>query len=297
MATACIPWDKEFEFCEDIFRIQIRNLLDNNIKSIYLFGTAGEGYAVNDRQFLQIIKTFKSETRNIDSMPMIGLISTSLAQIIDRINMSLKLGFNDFQISFPSWGKLNTEESIAFFDAILPKYHDCRFMHYNNGQRSRLLLKIEDYIQLSEKYENLVAVKYPGLVNIDDIHKISASKIPIQFFPLEFGYGAMRPLGECGIILSYLNMNYTIAHKYFNAGIKNDIKTINNIHNNLIIVKDIFKKTLPNNKIDGAYDKVFVKMMISDFPLRLYPPYKGLAMHEYDDFVNNIKSQLPEWFE
>lgn len=296
MATACIPWDETYSFDESLFRKQVSHLIKNDIKSIYLFGTAGEGYAVNDRQFSEIIGAFKSETKNTDAMPMIGIISTSLPQITDRINMALKLGFRDFQISFPSWGRLSQEEMLLFFDSILPKYPDCRFMHYNNGARSRLLLKVEDYEKLCDRYENLAAVKFPGFVNITDIYKAASLNLPIQFFPLEFGYGELRPLTECGIILSYLNMSYKTAKKYFKAGIERDFAEIKRIHFEIITAKNMFEKMLPSEKMDGAYDKIYVKTALPKFPLRLLPPYKGISEQEYSHYIEKINESLPGWF-
>ena len=81
MATACIPWDKEYRFREDIFRREVRHIISGGIRSIYIFGTAGEGYAVDDRMFVEIAKVFADEMKGPNLLPMIGVISLSLVNV------------------------------------------------------------------------------------------------------------------------------------------------------------------------------------------------------------------------
>ena len=47
MTTACVPWTKDFKIDEAMLRREIDVLMDAGSKSIYLFGTAGEGYSVS----------------------------------------------------------------------------------------------------------------------------------------------------------------------------------------------------------------------------------------------------------
>ena len=134
MCAACIPWTKDFEFDENAFRKQVRNLVDNNAKSIYIFGTAGEGYSVNTKAYTQILKAFVDEcSKKSDVMPMTGIISTSMMEMVDRIKIGRDLGCKDFQIALPCWGALNDDEVVGFFQSICSQFPDCRFIHYNNG--------------------------------------------------------------------------------------------------------------------------------------------------------------------
>src|SRR5882757_1918331 len=85
LATAVIPWDERFEFQEDVFRRQVHTLARELTRDLYVFGTAGEGYAVTERQFDQITRAFWESSQESKVTPMIGLISLSLPTIIDRI--------------------------------------------------------------------------------------------------------------------------------------------------------------------------------------------------------------------
>src|SRR5205823_6321231 len=63
LAAACIPWNERGDVMEDVFRDQVRLHLEAGVKHIYIFGTAGEGYAVTERLFDEIVHLFTSEMR------------------------------------------------------------------------------------------------------------------------------------------------------------------------------------------------------------------------------------------
>lgn len=291
MATACIPWDEKLGFVEELFRREVRMLVGSGIKSIYLFGTAGEGYAVDDRMFERIVTVFYDEMQAPGLMPMVGIISLSLPEIIWRIELCREQGIRDFQISFPSWGKLSDKEIDNFFIAVLLRFPDCRFMHYNNGIRTGRLLSVADYERLWPRYPNLAAVKFPGM---GDATALSAGN-ELRYFPLENGFAKMSVAGDCGLLISLLNMSYETAWEYFEAGVRGDAKTIGRITSDIAKIWEVFRSTLPQDAIDGAYDKLFVSMAIPEFPYRLYPPYEGVTDGQFEAFSQGVRRALPHW--
>ncbi|MDP1591404.1 MAG: dihydrodipicolinate synthase family protein, partial [Prosthecobacter sp.] len=104
LATCCVPWSERFEFEEDIFRRSVRHQIANGIRDLYIFGTAGEGYAVTERQFDDVTRVFLDEALIDGVQAMIGLISPSLPAIIGRIERARDMGASRFQLSLPSWG-------------------------------------------------------------------------------------------------------------------------------------------------------------------------------------------------
>ena len=296
MATACIPWDENYEFDEIIFRKQIKHMVRNGISSIYLFGTAGEGYAVSENQFKNIVNVFAEEMNSPELLPMIGVISLSLPQIIDRIKWCCRLGLRDFQISFPSWGALNDNEVIRFFDAVLKTFPKCRFMHYNNGLRSKKILSFSDYERLWPQYPNLAAVKFPGVNENTDFTGLTREN-PIRFFPLETGYEVMSGFNECGLLISKLNISYKTAWEYLNAGVNNDRKTVERIVSDVKKAREIFSDLLPAGMMDGAYDKLYTRLTIPEFPNRLYPPYDAVDERLFQVYKQRMQKAFPSWFE
>jgi dihydrodipicolinate synthase/N-acetylneuraminate lyase len=109
MSTCCVPWDDRDRFAESIFRRGVRLALAGT-PHLYIFGTAGEGYAVTDRQFDEIVTAFADEMRQGGAEPMVGVIHLSLGTILERIERCRAAGVRRFQISLPSWGALNERE-------------------------------------------------------------------------------------------------------------------------------------------------------------------------------------------
>ncbi len=299
MTTACVPWTKDFKIDEAMLRREIDILMNAGSKSIYLFGTAGEGYSVNHSQYLELVHILKDQTSKDKSvMPMVGVISLSMADAIDKIEMAAKEGITDFQISFPCWGSVTKEESHLFFRSICGRFPELRFMHYNNFMRSKTKLNPDDYVELAQEFENLVAVKF--ITNsVNEVHQLAALDSPLQFFLLDGLYGYASQLGEFGLLISLLNVSYKVALEYFEAGTKKDFATCLKIADGFFKAHKVLMKNCPPGagKMDGAWDKTFVKFSIPEFPQSLYPPYVGFTDEQVAAFINETKQILPEWFE
>ena len=115
MSTCCIPWDEEGRFAEAVFRRGVRTTLACGTHHVYVFGTAGEGYAVTDRQFDQIVAAFADEMRQGKAEPMVGVIGLSLGTIMERIERCRESGVRRFQISLPSWATSACSAATSVF--------------------------------------------------------------------------------------------------------------------------------------------------------------------------------------
>jgi dihydrodipicolinate synthase/N-acetylneuraminate lyase len=288
MCAACVPWTDDWQFDEIAFRKQVKHLVLNNVKSIYIFGTAGEGYAVNTKLFTRVVKVFINEcSKGTNVMPMVGIISTSMMEILDRIKIARDLGCKDFQIAFPCWGALNDEEVLNFFKIICEQFLDCRFIHYNNGPRSKRLCKIDIYMKLAEEVSNLVAVKY-STGNIGEISNILKADSPLTFYMVDTNYtfGSMK--GTCGFLNSFASIDMDLAWEYFCAGQNRDYETLlhlDSFYKELNGCFDIIDREL----IDSAFDKTIERVADHSFRNTLYPPYKGLTEEEFKIIDGRMK--------
>ena len=118
-----IPWDENEELLEDVFRCSVQATLEH-FNHLYIFGTAGEGYAVNQGQFRRIVDIFYEETRGGDVHPMVGLIGLSTAIVLEKLQYAYDRGFRAFQISLPAWGRLTDAEVMTFFRDICGAFPD-----------------------------------------------------------------------------------------------------------------------------------------------------------------------------
>ena len=149
LASVCIPWSEHGQILEDVFREQVALHLKAGVKHIYVFGTAGEGYALTEPMFDDVVGLFGEEMhRDPAAQPMIGLISLSTRVIIERIERTMDRGFDTFQYALPGWGALNDNELATFFREVLGRFPKARFVHYNLQRSSRVLGPAE-YARLS----------------------------------------------------------------------------------------------------------------------------------------------------
>src|SRR5579862_2042292 len=153
-----IPWDEQERLLESTFREEIRHLRKLGFRHIYIFGTAGEGYAVNTQCFRRIAEIFHEETLQPDIYPQVGIIGLSTATVMERIEIAYNIGFRVFQISLPCWGALNDRELLRYFHDVCGAHSDSKFLHYNLT-RSKRLLNTADYKRIADEVPNLVATK------------------------------------------------------------------------------------------------------------------------------------------
>ena len=212
LATAVTPWTADYRFDAEIFRRQVQTIARNLTRLIYVFGTAGEGYAVSDAQFKAIATCFWEVSQEEQVTPMLGIISLSLSTIVERIAWCRSLGFRELQLSLPAWGALNDRELDRFFAGTCGLLPDCQFQHYNLARSNRVLIAA-DYRRLAAAHPNLVAVKasVPDPAIIKDFMALTPR---LQFFFTERGYVEARKLGPCDLLISIASVNPRQAHAF-----------------------------------------------------------------------------------
>ena len=303
LASVCLPWAADGSLIEDIFRDQVRLHLAAGVRHLYVFGTAGEGYAVTDRQFDDVCGLFREEMRGEGVHSMIGVISLSTGAMIERIERSMDLGFSSFQISLPAWGALNDGELAEFFHEVVGRFPSAAFVHYNL-QRAGRVLGPSDYVRLASEYPNLVAAKN-GTGNLVTIHALLREAPMLRHFLTELGYPQGCQLGEPGYLMSLTTMNPWVGVRFFEAGVRRDLTALLGLQAEAL---DVFAELVGRAgaevgtgalaggpHMDGAYEKVLAKVLDERMPLRLLPPYQQVSEEAYVDFRQRILERLPSW--
>lgn len=294
ITTVCVPWDEDFQFQRGVFAKAVEALVAAKLPALYLFGTAGEGYAVDEAQYLAITKAFLQDLKGSGVEAMVGVISLSTSDILRRVALAAELGVTDFQISFPSWGKLSDEEAYAFFHQVCDAFPTCRFMHYNNGGRSKKLLDYTHYTRLAKEIPNLVAVKYMN-DSMEDIINIQSADLPIQFILSEYGYGMGALYGECGMLFSSSVMCPEAAWALYHAGRQKDVEAITRLEREVAVTQQALFRAVPQPIMNAGYDKMYTKALVPNMPLRLYPPYIGPTQAQFGRFMAELRQRLPHW--
>jgi dihydrodipicolinate synthase/N-acetylneuraminate lyase len=296
MATAVVPWTDQFTLDESLFRYEIASLVERGVSNLYVFGTAGEGYAVDDDQFEQVARIFVDEMRTRGAEPMVGVISLSMATILRRIqSVRDELGVRLFQVSLPSWGALEDQEVRSFFDDVLGRFEDCQFLHYNLLRTKRLVTGAE-YAAIAADHPNLVATKN-STDSMQRIRELTECAPMLRHFLNERGFVYGSLIGEPGLLMSIASLNLDRAQQFFDAGCTRDVATLVRLDEDLHRISAEFAAVVGGGatRIDGAYDKVLWWFHDRRFPLRLLPPYAGASEDSAQKFGQFLRENYPDW--
>jgi dihydrodipicolinate synthase/N-acetylneuraminate lyase len=289
-----IPWAENESLLEDVFRQEVRHIL-KDFNHLYIFGTAGEGYAVDTARFRQIVTIFYEETRGVDVHPMVGIIGLSTANIVERLRFAYDVGFRVFQISLPSWGALNDDELLTFFTDVCGAFPDAQFLHYNLPRSGRIL-EGEDYRRLIDAVPNLVATKTTsgGLPRAAGLMR-HAAELQHFFGEANFPHGCQY--GECSLLSSLGPLSPYKAKALFEAGVTGQTETLFQLqHEFHEFLADLLGLLRGPAHMDGAYDKLLVRLGgFETMPLRLLSPYQSFSEAQYQACKQLLHDKYSDW--
>ena len=280
LATCVLPWDDRLRFAEDDFRAHVRLVAARMTRHLYIFGTAGEGYAVTEAQFRYIARVFWDEARECGVTPMLGVISTSLGTVIERLEFGLDLGYRQFQISFPAWGRVCDPERDVFFRETCGRFPQAQFLHYNTPRGGRVLTGRE-YGQLASEHASLAAVKFtssdPAVVA-----ELVSNAAPVQCFLTEPAYVLAN--GDCGLLVSLSGVRLDLPGR-FKAARDDALGELGRLAGAVDdLLEECFRDDCPAAHMDGAYEKVLARAHGAELALRLLSPYQGATEEAYRRF-------------
>jgi dihydrodipicolinate synthase/N-acetylneuraminate lyase len=290
LATCVLPWDRRLRFMEGSFRQHVRLVAGHMTRHLYIFGTAGEGYAVTDAQFREIAAVFWDEAHRCDVTPMLGVISNSLRTVIERLEFGLGLGYRQFQISFPSWGTVGDSERDLFFRETCGRFPAAQFLHYNTPRGGRVLTGAE-YGQLGREHPSLVAVKFTSS-DPATVRELVERTPPVQCFLTEPAYVLGRRHAECGLLVSLSGARLGLPRR-FTLAQGAELERLGRLAEAVDeLLERSFRDESPSAHMDGAYEKVLARAHGASLPLRLLPPYQGATERACRMFLAGLR-QLP----
>jgi dihydrodipicolinate synthase/N-acetylneuraminate lyase len=296
LSTCCVPWAADGSLCEDAFRANIRRQADAGLQDLYIFGTAGEGYAVDDRQFDAVARAFVAECVAAGARPMVGIISSALTTVVGRIERAAALGVRAFQISLPSWGALSDVELGAFFDAVCGRFPELRFLHYNLPRAQRLV-RAPEYVALAARHPNLVATKV-AVPDLALVASLLSEAAVLRHFLTESAFVFGSLVGRPGLLVAISSVNPRLARRLFDAGTSGDLATLTTLHADLLALRAVVREVVgASAHMDGAFDKVYCRLRDDRFPLRLLPPYQGVTEEAFVTIKSRLRRRFPHWLE
>lgn len=289
-----LPWDEDQRLMEDAFRAQVLKTLES-FNHLYIFGTAGEGYAVTLSQFIEVAEVFWDETDKPDVHPMVGIIAMSTSQVIERIALVYEIGFRVFQITLPSWSALSDDETIMFFKDVCGTFPDVQFLHYNSPHLKRVLL-IEDYQRIEAVVQNLVATKFES-ASPGEARKL-VTQISLQHFLGEgnFSWGCLH--GECSLLAFTALLSPARVLAFFELGLNRQVSELFQVADEIdSVVEALYRPVADLPLVDGAYDKILARASGVEIPLRMLSPYEGCDITTYETCIASLRQAHPDWLE
>jgi dihydrodipicolinate synthase/N-acetylneuraminate lyase len=294
--VACpVPWDEREELLETTFRASVRRVIADGFRDLYIFGTGGEGYAVDTRRFRQVVDVFREETAGEGLRPMVGVIGLSTANVVERLRYAHDIGFRRFQFSFPAWGALHDDEVERYVMDVCGAFPDSVFLHYNL-RRSGRLMGGRDYARLVSRVPNLVASKSTG-GGRDGVEELITGAPELQHFLSETDLPAGSQVGECSLLASYAHLAPERTRRLFEACGMGDRVAMGQLqHEFQVLAGRLWACTSPGPHMDGAFDKMLVRLGVDErFPLRLLSPYTGFSDADYRACRALLETDLVDW--
>ena len=280
MVSVVCPWDERFQLDEAVFRRAIRFTREADFTHIYVFGTAGEGYGVDTDRFRRVVDVLGDELLGTDATPMVGVIAMSVPILLERLRYAYDRGFRDFQISLPSWSPLVDAEVFTFFREVCGAFPDARFMHYNSAKTGRVLTGTH-YRRLVEENSNLVATKHMA-GDLASVASVVREAPELMHFLTEqsVAYGSL--FGQCAILGTFGALaprrEWDLL-RAAGAGRHVEAAAIGSWFERL--GSELFDPLFADRRVDGAYDKTILKLVLEEFPLRMLPPYRTISDEEF----------------
>lgn len=295
MVSAVCPWDDAERLDEAAFRREIAHDVAAGFRHIYVFGTAGEGYAVDGARFRQVIEVFGDAVAGTDATPMVGVIGLSSANVLERLAVAHELGFREFQISLPSWSTPTDGEVLTYFDEVCGAYPDARFMHYNTARVGRIVDGAL-YRQIVERVPNLVATK-TMTADLGVVASVVREAPELTHFLTEqsIAYGSLH--GDVALLGTFGALAPQRSWALFEAardGRQPEAAAIGAWFARLAAT--VLGPLMADRRVDGAYDKLIARLSpgLESFPLRMLSPYATISDAEAAEAARILADAFPD---
>lgn len=295
MVSIVCPWDDDERLNETQFRRAIDHALGAGFRHLYVFGTAGEGYAVDGERFRRVVEVFLGGTAGADVHPMIGVIGLSSGAVLERLHVAYGLGARAFQVSLPAWSVLDDAEVGAYFETVCGAFPDAVFMHYNTARVGRIVDGAL-YREIAARVPNLVATKtMSGELSVVSGVVRDAPELMHFLTEQSIAYGSLfgdvALLGTFGALAPERSWDLLHAAR---EGRHVEAAAIGSWFQRLSA--DLFAPIMVDRRVDGAYDKTIQRLVpdMHDFPLRMLSPYRTVSEPEFAAALATLRERYPE---
>ena len=158
------------------------------------------------------------------------------------------------------------------------------------------MLEARDYRPIVDAVPNLVATKNTGGGHTRAAELVSQVG-ELQHFLGEGNFLQGSLYGECSLLATFGSLNPHRVKAYLAAAQAKDYPRMLEFQRGFHdLLADLFKILTGESKIDGAYDKLWVRLGgFKDMPLRLLSPYHGFSEAQYHACKSMLESKYADW--
>lgn len=160
-AGAPLSWDEDYQLDERAFRENLRRLVAAKAHGIYVFGSTGEFYAVDYKEFQRVVDTLMEEVGPSGIPTQVGCNDVATHKVIRKLKYVADQKVSGAQAVVPFWMKLTEEEVLQFWSDISQAVPDLPLISYNVG-RAKWYLYGEQYRKIIDVAPNLIGIKWSG---------------------------------------------------------------------------------------------------------------------------------------
>jgi len=295
LGTICVPWTSGHELDSDLFHETVSSHVGMGIRDLYVFGTAGEGHAVDERRFDAVVQAFADATGRLGVEPMVGVISLSTMTALDRIERAMALGIRRFQVSLPSWGTLVEGEVRSWADTVLGRFPTGRFVQYDLRRAGRLM-EPATYAAIAADHANLVGTKN-GTWDVLRILALHRDAPMLRHFLTEMGYPFGCAVGRPGLLMSVSGANPAAGIRFFESGVRGDLGELLARQGELVAIEAALERAAGGSgaHMDGAFERMLHRLVDERFPMSQLPPYASVPEEGYRAFRDWLAATHPRW--
>lgn len=157
-ATILLPINKDGSIDFSKLNDEIDYLIAAGIDGIYTNGTAGEFYNITEDEYDKISELVATKCRQKNRRFQLGVSHMSPIITAERLQRSVALKADAFQLILPDWIPLNRQEQDGFMLHMQALAKDTPLVLYN-PPHAKSKLGVTDFLRLEELVETLIGIK------------------------------------------------------------------------------------------------------------------------------------------
>ena len=299
-AGITLSWDENYELDEAAFRENLRRLVEVRPHGIYVFGSTGEFYAVNDEEFRRVVDIMVEEVSPHGIPTQAGCNGLATREIIGKLKYAQAAGADGGQVALPSWMKLTEPEIVQFWRDISQAAPALPLISYNNS-RTKWYMYAEQYRQIIDVAPNLIGIKWSGNSELDlqVLEETIAATPQLAHFLGEGNLLKGMSFGVQGCYSAWIFAWPRRTMQIFNLADQGNWEEAQAIHQRCLEVEDF---------IDGIVEELSLGMMdpvadkgrgvLSGFLVghqRTRPPYLGWPDEAMDTIKEQVRQRFPDF--